>query len=136
MQNQISYYFYRCTFTYIPITSFHLLDAASTSLVGGQPIPSTLATNILNANWIKSSYNTENALGVVNNSAYMYMWSFSADIISAMEHGRCLGSRKFMGNERLQLVLPSNASNIIVDVYALTENVLEQTEISIKKVAM
>ena len=123
-------------FNYIPITSFHLLDSASTSLVGGQPIPSTLATNILNMEWCKSSYNTENALGAVNNSSYVYMWSFSADILSALESGRCLGSRKFVGQEQLMLVIPSNEANIIVDVYALAENVLEQNEFTIKKVSM
>ena len=122
--------------SYIPITSFHLLDAASTSLTGGQSIPSTLATNILNSGWVKSSYNTEQGFGPVDSKANMYMWSFSADIISSLEHGRCLGSRKFNGNEQLQLVLPTNGNALTLDVYAIGENILEQTEFSIKKIAM
>ena len=122
--------------SYIPLTSFHLLDAASTSLTGGQPTPSTFATNILNMNWMKSSYNTEQGNGPIDSKSYVYIWSFSADFISALEHGRCLGSRKFSGNEQLQLVLPSNANALTIDVYAIGENILEQTEFGIKKISM
>ena len=122
---------------YTQLQSFHLLDAASTSLVGGQPLPSFLCTNVLNAKWMKSSYYQENSWGLVDNKANVYLWSFSADPVSALEHGQALGSRAFKGNEQLVLNFVSAlGSQVIVDVYALCENILEQGEFSIKKISM
>jgi hypothetical protein len=122
---------------YLPLSSFALLDSASTNIVGGQVLPASLCANILNMGWCKSSYNTETAFGSNNQNANIYMWSFSADPVAALSQGQCLTSRKFYGQEQLQLNFASAlGSQVQVDVYAMVESVLEQTPSSVKKISM
>ena len=125
-------------FKYTQISSFHLLDSASTSLCGGQPIPSALAANLLNAQWALTSYNTETAFAsATNSSANFYIWSHSADFVDALQHGRSLGSRKYYGNEMLQInFISATTTTLQLDVYAFVENVLDQNQYSIKKISM
>jgi hypothetical protein len=73
----------------------------------------------------------------VNNSANVYCWSFSSDPVSAITYGRALSSRQFIGNEQLQLTFTSAlAANVQVDVYALTESILEQGSGYVKKISL
>jgi len=122
---------------YYQLASYHLLDSASLSLVGGQPLPAALCANILNAQYCLSSYNIETSFGANDNKANFYVYSFSTDFVDALQHGRSLGSRKFFGNEQLVLNFPSAiGSNLQLDCYAIVENVLDQSSYSIKKVSM
>ena len=87
----------------------------------------------------KSSYHSETAFGVAANSngANYYCWSFSADIVGALQGGQALSSRKMTGQEQLQLTFPSTlTSQIQVDIYALTESVIEQGLMEVRKVSL
>ena len=124
-------------YNYTQLASFHLLDNASSSLVGGQPLPASLCANLLNAQWCLSSYNTETSFGATDNHANFYMYSFSSDPVDALLHGRSLGSRKFVGSETLQLTFPSSlGAHVALDCYAYVENVAEQGTFSVKKISM
>lgn len=122
---------------YLQLSSFSLLDAASTNLVGGQPLPASYASNLLNKDWFRSSFNTETSFGTNNQNANVYMWAFSADPITAWNQGQVLSSRKFQGNEQLVLNFPTVLlSQVQVDVYASVEVVLEQTLSSVRKISL
>ena len=122
---------------YTALSSFHLLDQASSSLVGGQPIPHYLATNILNGKWCKSSYCQENGLAVLNNNSNVYMWSFSSDPVAALSQGLAIGSRRFTGAEQLVLNYTSALAGAVqVDIYALMENILEKGHMTVKKISL
>ena len=62
------------------ISNFAQLDSTSLNCVGGQPIPSALASTYLNRFYSRSSYTSETAIGanlagtVVNNTANGYAW--------------------------------------------------------------
>ena len=121
---------------YSQLASFALLDSASTNLVGGQSLPASYCANILNKDWCKSQYNTETSFGTVNNGANVYIWSFSADPISAMT-GQALNSKKMTGQEQLQLnFLSALTGQVQVDIYAFAENILEITPTSVKKMSL
>lgn len=132
---------------YSPLTSFAILDGASTNLVGGQALPASLCANILNRDWCKSSYHAETAFAAAtlnsvavptaNNSANFYCWAFSADIVGALHSGQALSSRRMTGQEQLQLNFPSTLTGQIqVDIYALTESVIEQGLMELRKVSL
>jgi hypothetical protein len=122
---------------YSQLQSFALLDSASTNIVGGQVLPASLCANILNAQWCKSSYNTETSFGLNNQNANVYIWAFSADPVGALSTGQALTSRKFYGQEQLQLnFLAPLAGQVQVDVYAMVESVLEMTPLSVKKISL
>ena len=122
---------------YSQLASFALLDSASTNIVGGQVLPASFCANMLNKEWCKSSYNTETSFGINDQKANVYMWSFSADPISALTHGQALTSRKFTGQEQLLLNFPSAlAAQVSVDVYAMVESILEVTPSSVRKIGM
>ena len=113
---------------YTPLASWALLDAGGTNIVGGQNLPASLCANIINRHVCKSSYNTETAFGTNNQSGNFFSWAFSADSLSAHQHGQALSSRRMTGQEQLVLVFPSAlGSQVQVDVYAKTENILEFT---------
>ena len=123
-------------FNYTQLSSFSLLDSASTNIVGGSALPASFAANILGKDWMKSSYNTETSFGTNNQNANVYMWSFSADPVSALTNGQCLSSRKMIGQEQLILNFPSAIlTNMQVDVYAMTESMLEMTLTGVKKMS-
>ncbi len=116
------------------IQSFAILNSSSTNIVGGQEIPSSLASNVLNRDWCKSSYNSETSLGMNDQSANYYCWGFSADVISSLTNGQALGTYRFTGQEQLVITLPSAfAGQLQVDVYAKMEMVLEQTPYTVMK---
>lgn len=122
---------------YTQLASFAILDNASSNIVGGQALPASLCANLLNSQWCLSSYNNETSFGATNNNANFYMYSFSSDPVDALLHGRSLGSRKFYGNEMIQLNFSSAiGSNLSLDCYAFLENVLEQGTYSVKKISM
>lgn len=124
---------------YLQLASFSLLDSTSTNICGGLPVSAQTASLFLNKDTCKSSYNTEVSFGTTDNAANYYLWSFSADFISSMG-GQCLGSRRFTGNEQLQLTFNATfaALNVpcTVDVYAFCESVLEQGVGYAKKLSM
>ena len=122
---------------YTQLASFAILDNASSNIVGGQALPASLCANLLNAQWCLSSYNTETSFGAVNNNANFYVYSFSSDPVDALLHGRSLGSRRFYGQEQLQLTFTGAlGANLSLDCYAFIENVLEQGTFSVKKISM
>ena len=119
------------------IKDFAILNAASTNIVGGQSIPSAVALQYLNYYWCQSSYTSETALGLTDNTANVYCWSFSSDPVQAYTNGRLLGSKQFTGAEQLQINFASAltaAANI--DVYALTESMIEIGQNYVKKLSL
>ncbi len=122
---------------YSQIASFHLLDSGSSSIVGGQALPAALCANILNSQWCLSSFNSETSFGSVDNKANFYIYSFSSDLIDSLTHGRSLGSRRFFGNEQIQLNFNASLpANLQFDLYAFTECISEQGGFSVKKISM
>ena len=119
---------------YQPLSSFALLDSGSTNIVGGLALPASLCANVLNRYWCKFSYNTETAFGINNQGANFYMWSHSADPVSAHTQGQALSSRRYTGQEQLVLTWASAlSSQVQIDVYAMVENILEITPYSVNK---
>jgi hypothetical protein len=130
-------------YNFTAISSFALLNASSANIVGGQPIISNLALQVLGNYISKSSYLTETSTGsnpygtVTNNGANVYVWSFSSDLLGSLYNGQCLNSYTFVGNEQLQINFTSSlASAVQVDVYAYTEQILQQGSSSVVKVSM
>lgn len=122
---------------YTQLASWALLNSASTNLVGGQVLPASLCAHVLNRDWCKSSYNTETSFGINDQKANVYMWSFSADPVSALGHGQALSSYRMTGQE--QMVLNFNTAltaQVQVDVYAMVENVLEVGPTHVKKMSL
>lgn len=120
--------------TYNKITSFSLRDATNVSISGSQDITDSMTQNLA-LFWSESSYQTETSNGSVasgltqDTGANVYAYSHSSSIISAVQRGRLLGSRKYIGNESLQVNFKSAlTTTTVVDVYALTECVLRQSE--------
>jgi hypothetical protein len=129
--------------SYTKISNFQILNSSSSNIVGGQPIPSRMALQILNSKWCKSSYTTETSDGaqqsgtVIDNGANVYMWSFSSDIQQALASGQALGSHQFTGSETLQLTFTSSlAASYQLDIYGMQENYLHQSLSSVKKIAL
>jgi hypothetical protein len=129
-------------FTYNKITNFSILDSTSTNITSGQPISDALSLNYLSQFWTNSSYLSETATGsnqngvIVNNGANVYAWSFSSDPMTALNKGKLLSSRQFFGNEQLQITWGSSlGTNVQVEVYAMTESILEQGVMTVKKLS-
>ena len=121
---------------YYQLASFSMADNTGTNIVGGQVLPASLCT-ILNKDWCKSSYYSENSFGTVDNKANFYCFAFSGDIVSALSQGQCLSSRKFTGGETLTLNFPTALGSAVqVDVYASIEAILEVGPASVKKLIM
>jgi hypothetical protein len=124
-------------FTYTAISNFAILNSSSTNIVGGQAISSALSLNVLGQYNCASSYLTETALGLVNNGAHVYIWSFSTDILDALVHGKALSSYTFTGNEQLQINFTGAlGAAAVVDVFAITEAIITQTPSGINVAAM
>lgn len=122
---------------YSQLASFAILSSSSENIVGGQVLPASLCANILNGDWVKSSYNTETSFGVNDQKANVYIWSFSADPISALSYGQALTSRRMIGSEQLVLNFQSPLpAQVQVDVYAFVESILEVTPSSVKKISL
>ncbi len=117
-------------YSFNQITSFSILDASSTNMVGGQDLNSNLCMYILNKDWTISSYSTE----AVNN-AFAYMYSFSSDPITNATTGAHYGNHIFTGNEQLKINFTSSLSSAVqIDVYASVESILQISPNSITKV--
>jgi len=122
---------------YNGVKDFAILNSSSTNIVGGQQIPSAYALQVLNKYWCQSSYTNETGLGLTNNNAYVYCWSFSHEPVKAMSQGKMYGSYPFQGNE--QLLINWNAAltaNYQVDVYAFTESIVQVDATSVKKISL
>ena len=123
-------------FQFTQIKDFAILDAASANIVGGVPINYTYAANLYNKDNIKSSYHAETSLGVTDNKANFYTWSFSADMVESLSTGRAYTSRKFTGSEQLVINFQSPAAAQVLEVYALVENIHEMSPVSVKKISL
>ena len=120
-----------------PITNFAILDNTSTNITGGQVINSQYALTFLNKDWIQSSYTSETALGIVNNNAYVYLYSFSADPHESHKNGVAYNSHRFLGNEQLQLIFGSQAySNAEIQCFAMCEAAIEINHSHVKKISL
>lgn len=118
-------------YTFLPITSFHLLSADGASLCGGNPILSHQALSSDGRRLCRSSFLSEALLGTWN--SYAYAWSPIATPINALADGLLLaGAHKFVGSENLVLVFPSAlSSGAYLDVFAYRLDVVEQMKGSI-----
>ena len=124
---------------FTPITSYSILDSTSTNIVGGQDILNSVHLNYLSLFNCQSSYCQETALGVTDNSANVYCYSFSSDPIEAIKTGQLLSSRQFTGNESIKVNFTSGASitsNYTLTVYALCESAIEQGLGYVKKMSL
>lgn len=124
--------------TYLPISSFTIRDAANTHITGGLEVTQAVS-NFLAQYWVESTYNCETALtsgknGIIyDSSAYVQLYSHSANIVDAFHRGRMNGSREYFGNESLFLSFKSGVSvPTVVDVYCLCEAVVQQTPTSVQ----
>ena len=105
-------------FQFVKIKDFSILNASSTNIVGGQQIPDSLALQYLNLYWSQSSYPNETALGITDNKANVYCWSFSSDPVEAIASGRLLSSHQFSGQEQLLINLLHLPAIIIKWMYS------------------
>ena len=120
-------------YTYLPVTSFSILDSTGTNIVGGQDVYSQMALTVLNKEWVESSFTTETAYGITNNNAYVYMFSFSADTLHTLKTASRNGEYIFNGNEQLKISCPSLAATSIVECYAYTHSVVKLSHHKISK---
>ena len=97
-------------------SSMHLLNSSGSSLMGGAPINDIFLRNVLGKKWSASTYLSEST------PEYVYVWSFSSDLVKAIQTGDELGSYPMCGNERLVLNFSSNLSaNSQIDIIAFQE---------------
>ena len=120
-------------YTYLPVTSFSILDSTGTNIVGGQDVYSQMALTVLNKEWVDSSFTTETAYGINNNNAYVYMFSFSADTQHTHNTSSRNGEYIFNGNEQLKISCPALAATSIVECYAYTHSVIKLSSHKIDK---
>ena len=124
-------------YQFTAISSYALLNSASTNISGGQVIPSSLALQVLNKHWTLSSYCAETAIGITDNKANVYMYSFSADPIESIEKGLTLNTYRFTGTEQLNLNFVSSIGAAIqVDFFGLSDAVLCIDGQGIKKMSI
>lgn len=124
-------------YQFTAINSFYLLNSSSTNISGGQSITNAMALQVFNKHWSLSSYCGETALGLTDNKANVYMYSFSADPIESMEKGITLNTYKFSGTEQLFINFASTlAAPHQVDVFALCDSVLEIGASHVKKLSI
>ena len=121
---------------YYQLASFSIADNTGTNIVGGQVDRCCLLfVHSFEQGMVQDSENSFG--GITDNKANFYCYAFSGDIISALSHGQCLSSRKFIGGETLTLNFPSAISSALqVDVYASIEASLEISPSSVKKLIM
>ena len=120
-------------YQFTAIKDFAILDSSNANTIGGQNIPSSLALQYLNSFYSKSSYSSETSIGSnlagtkCDNGANVYCWSFSSNLVEALDKGLLLSHRRFQGNEILQLNFTASLSaSVQVDVWAYTQSALEQ----------
>jgi hypothetical protein len=121
-------------FAFTAISSFELLNSAGQNFVGGQPISNSQALLCLGNDIAKSSYLAETALGITNNNANVYLYSFCGDAVESEHNGISSGVHNFTGNEQLKITFASSlGANVQVDVYAYVESVLGVSRTGIHK---
>jgi hypothetical protein len=120
------------SYQFTAIRDFQLLDGTSSNMNGGTVINSQVALNYINSFNCKSSYVSETATGVnlagvvTNNSANIYCFSFSTNLVTALQDGVLLSSKRFQGNEQLIINFNSGLAASQLDVWCYTQSVLEQ----------
>ena len=118
-------------YTFTQISSFALLDSGGSTISG--TISAALASR-LNSTWILSSYNVENSLSTVDNSANFYQWSHSPDPVSALKSGLSLGSKRYTGSEQLVVNFRSVlTAPMTIDIYGYREAFMESSLLGIRK---
>ncbi len=124
-------------YQYQPVTNWQLLGSSGENIVGGVALSSALCLQVLNQYWIESSFTSETSLGLLDNKANVYMWSYSADPITSMKNASQYSSRSFYGNEQLQVTWQNSLVNPVqVDVYAMCNSAIEQGAGYIKKMSL
>ena len=113
-------------YTFLPITSYHLLTADGASMTGGNPVLSHQALSVNGRKNCRSSFLSEALLGTWN--SYAYTWSPSTNPIDGLADGTMFTTQKFVGSEQLVLTFPSLASTTYVDVFAYRLDILEQSK--------
>ena len=120
--------------SYLPVKDFEIKDSAGSSLTGGRPILDKESRLNHARYWTKSSYLTDADTAVSN--SYVYIYSFSADPVMALQTGARLNSYKFVGQEILNVNFPTAlAAASTLEVYAYTETALEHNVSGIKILA-
>jgi hypothetical protein len=113
-------------YEYQPLYSFSILDSTSTNISGGQVVLSPYSLLVLNKDLTLSTYTAETSYGSQNNYANVYIYSFSHDMIDAIDNGRNNGYHLFQANEQLQINFSSAiTSNYQIDIYGFTHSVLQ-----------
>ena len=121
-------------YAFTPITSYEILNSSGQNFVGGQAINNSEALLVLGNNNSKSSYLTEQALGVTDNKANVYVYSFSSDCIESAVSAVSLGTHNFTGAEQLKITFTSAlAANVQVDILAYTEALLSLGQNGVRK---
>lgn len=121
-------------FAFTAISSYELLNSSGHNIVGGQPISNSEALLVIGNDNCRSSYLAETALGVTNNNANVYIYSFSADPADSAENAISMGTHNFSGNEQLKITFTGSLGAAVqVDVYAYTEAILALGKLSVKK---
>ena len=124
-------------YNFTQLRNWQLVDGTSSSLCGGSPVPALLSASVLNSRWSKSTYCSETSLGLTDNNANYYCWSFSGDPISALRDGCDQSSRRFNGTESLQLTFNSAlGASVQIDLFAYCETVCEQNASGFRKIAV
>ena len=127
-------------FIFEPV-SFQILDATSKNIVGGRLIEHDFAMNVLNIQWVKSTYlrdtNVVSSLAL-RTTPNIYIYSFDEDPCNTVKTAKSSGSYTFTGSEQLSftwsIALFSNAYKL--DVFAFTEGLIESTPSYMKKLSM
>jgi hypothetical protein len=109
-----------------------VLDGAGQNIVGGSQLPVALVQDTLMREWTLSNFCAETNSSLTSSyitpfsSSNVYMYSFSADPITAYKTGSCLGARRFNGTEILEIYFAATGTYQI-DMFFLTENILQQS---------
>lgn len=124
-------------FVYTQISSYSLLDSAGTNMVGGQDLNSEYSLTVLARDWILSSYLAEQAVGITDNKANVYLYSFSADPADGFNTGLSYGAKLFNGSEQLKVNFNSAlGANVQVDIYAFCDSVVEVSPNNVRKLTV
>jgi hypothetical protein len=111
------------------LSSFEILSAGSENIVGGQPILESQNRLIMCGSWLPVTFTNESA------GVYMYSWSY--DPKETFDTNAQLSGHHFTGSEVLKLNFSSSlGSAISVDVYAMTYSAIEVGNGAIRKIAL
>lgn len=120
-------------FSFTQVASFEYLSSGGTNITGGNVITSSQALLLYGNDVCLSSYLSENAQGLVNNGANVYLYSFSADAVNDVLTGVDAGVYKFTGAEQLRINFVSALGSASqVDIYAFNSKVLVYTKNGVK----